>query len=75
MAAAAASMMPYFAQQISSKNDLVPDWMGQEVSTGVSTCCWTVAERTGLGSVSVERFLHPVKTLNETALLRLANGG
>lgn len=30
-------MMPYFGQQISSKNDLVPDWTSQEVSTGVST--------------------------------------
>lgn len=35
--AAAASMMPYFGQQISSKNDLIPDWTSQEVSTGVST--------------------------------------
>ncbi|XP_029986024.1 proteasome subunit beta type-6-like isoform X1 [Sphaeramia orbicularis] len=34
--AAAASMMPNFGQQISSKNDLVPDWTRQEVSTGTT---------------------------------------
>lgn len=33
--AAAASMMPIFGHQISSKNDLVPDWSREEVSTGV----------------------------------------
>uniref|UniRef100_A0A3Q1FS15 proteasome endopeptidase complex n=1 Tax=Acanthochromis polyacanthus TaxID=80966 RepID=A0A3Q1FS15_9TELE len=35
MAAAAATMMN-FSQQISSKNDLVPDWTSQEVSTGTT---------------------------------------
>ncbi|XP_069033215.1 proteasome subunit beta type-6 isoform X1 [Embiotoca jacksoni] len=34
--AAAAPMMPYFNQQVSSKNDLVPDWTDQEVSTGTT---------------------------------------
>ncbi|XP_017295843.1 proteasome subunit beta type-6 [Kryptolebias marmoratus] len=34
--AAAASMMPIYGQQISSKNDLVPDWTTQEVSTGTT---------------------------------------
>ncbi|KAM6960465.1 proteasome subunit beta type-6 [Tautogolabrus adspersus] len=34
--AAAASMMPYFGQQVPSKNDMVPDWTSQEVSTGTT---------------------------------------
>uniref|UniRef100_A0A3P9NSK7 Proteasome subunit beta type-9 n=1 Tax=Poecilia reticulata TaxID=8081 RepID=A0A3P9NSK7_POERE len=34
--AAAASMMPIFGHQISSKNDLVPDWNREEVSTGTT---------------------------------------
>ncbi|GLD72889.1 proteasome subunit beta type-6-like protein, partial [Lates japonicus] len=34
--AAAATMMPFFGQRISSKNDLVPDWVSQEVSTGTT---------------------------------------
>uniref|UniRef100_A0A1A8GA64 Proteasome subunit beta n=1 Tax=Nothobranchius korthausae TaxID=1143690 RepID=A0A1A8GA64_9TELE len=34
--AATATMMPNFGQQISSKNDLVPDWTSQEVSTGTT---------------------------------------
>ncbi|XP_014868463.1 PREDICTED: proteasome subunit beta type-6 isoform X2 [Poecilia mexicana] len=34
--AAAASMVPIFGHQISSKNDLVPDWSREEVSTGTT---------------------------------------
>ncbi|XP_032441943.1 proteasome subunit beta type-6-like [Xiphophorus hellerii] len=34
--AAAASMMQIFGHQISSKNDLVPDWSREEVSTGTT---------------------------------------
>lgn len=34
---AAATMMPNLVQNISSQNDLVPEWTRQEVSTGVST--------------------------------------
>uniref|UniRef100_A0A3Q3IPL2 Proteasome subunit beta n=1 Tax=Monopterus albus TaxID=43700 RepID=A0A3Q3IPL2_MONAL len=34
--AAPAAMIPYFGQQMSSKNDLVPDWTRQEVSTGTT---------------------------------------
>lgn len=48
--AATASMMPIFGQQISSKNDLVPDWSREEVSTGVGTGP-VGPERTGFGSV------------------------
>ncbi|KAF6720389.1 Proteasome subunit beta type-6 [Oryzias melastigma] len=33
---AAASMMPIFSQNVSSKSDLVPDWTRQEVSTGTT---------------------------------------
>ncbi|XP_008304275.1 proteasome subunit beta type-6-like, partial [Stegastes partitus] len=34
--AATASMMPCFRQQITSRNDMVPDWTSQEVSTGTT---------------------------------------
>lgn len=48
--AAAATVMPNFGQNISAKSDLVPDWVGQEVSTGVST--WALGPgRTGLDPV------------------------
>ncbi|XP_044040319.1 proteasome subunit beta type-6 [Siniperca chuatsi] len=33
---AAATMMPYFGQKVSSNSDLVPDWTSQEVSTGTT---------------------------------------
>lgn len=35
--AATATMMPNLGQNISSPNDLVPEWTREEVSTGVST--------------------------------------
>ncbi|XP_041842422.1 proteasome subunit beta type-6 [Melanotaenia boesemani] len=34
--AVAAPMMPIYGRQISSKNELVPDWTSQEVSTGTT---------------------------------------
>ncbi|CAK6984667.1 proteasome subunit beta type-6 [Scomber scombrus] len=33
---AAAAVMPVYGQKISPQNDLVPDWTGQEVSTGTT---------------------------------------
>lgn len=49
--AAPATLVPNFGQNISSKSDLVPDWTGQEVSTGVSACFWPV--RSTLGPVLI----------------------
>lgn len=53
---AAASLMPIFGQQISSKNDLVPDWTTQEVSTGVSSgaTALVLVETTRFGSGVVD---------------------
>lgn len=50
--AAAATMMLNFGQNVSSQNDLVPDWTRQEVSTGVSTCA-AGPDRAGTFSVPV----------------------